>query len=268
MRLSHPQAPFQGIPAEDVFFAANDQYVQMGVAYIILNMQEEIYPERPLQLYIDIQSQASARNLLLGALLGRAEQIRAGFPQLKGRIYTEISPTQFDLTTFYTQNGFSAGDAREEYVFPLPRGGFQAPMGCEFASVALQTLQDQQNFVARLNRHRLSPIPHDFLTLQMQQPYFLALGFYRAGHPVAEMLATGASPDTAALVMLYVQRDMRRRGVGKALLQAGADLLAQRGVHSAVTQVFAANAPQMGLMRSLGGSRKRIINAIPHVNIG
>jgi len=140
MRLSHPQAPYQGIPAEDVFFAANDQYVQLGVAYIILNMQEEIYPERPMQLYVDIQSQASARNLLLGALLGRAEQIRAAFPHLKGRIYTEVSPTQFDMTTFYTQNGFSAADAREEYAFPLPRGGFQAPMGCEFASVPLQTV--------------------------------------------------------------------------------------------------------------------------------
>ena len=42
MRLSHPSAPFQGIPADDVFFAANEQFVQMGVAYIILHMQEEI----------------------------------------------------------------------------------------------------------------------------------------------------------------------------------------------------------------------------------
>ena len=122
MRLSQPSAPFQGVPAEDVFFAANDQFVQMGVAYIILNLQEELYPERPVQLYIDIQSQPTARNLLLGALMGRAEQLLAQFPQAKGRIYTEIAPTQFDLVSFYNQSGFSAGDAREEYIFPLPIG--------------------------------------------------------------------------------------------------------------------------------------------------
>ncbi len=268
MRLSHPGAHFQGIPPEDVFFAANDQFVQLGIGYIILNMQEEMYPERPLQLFIDIQSQISARNLLMGAVLGRSEQIRAEYPQLKGRIYTEISPAQFDLTTFYTMNGFLMSDAREEHHFPLPSGPAQPPMGCEFASVPLQTVQDQMAFLARLNRHRLSPISHDFLTLQMQQPYFLALGYYRAGHPIAELLMTGASSDTSALVMLYVQRDMRRKGVGRSLLQAASELLRQRGVRSALTQVFSANAPQMGLMHSLGSSRRRIINTLPHINFG
>ncbi len=268
MRLSHPSAPFQGIPAEDVFFAANDQYVQMGIGYVILNMQEEMYPERPLQLYIDIQAQTSSRNLLLGAVLGRAEQIRASYTTLKGRIYTEIAPAQFDMMSFYSGNGFSMNDAREEHLFPLPTGNVQLPMGCEFASVPLQTVQDQYAFIARLNRYRLSPISHDFITLQMQQPYFLALGFYRGGHPVAEMVMTGTSSDTSALVMLYVQREMRRRGIGKALLLSASELLRQRGVTSAVTQVFSANAPQMGLMRSLNASRRRIINALPHIEFG
>ncbi|NLW21164.1 MAG: GNAT family N-acetyltransferase [Clostridiales bacterium] len=268
MRLSHPSAPFQGIPAEDVFFAANDQFVQMGYSYIILNMQEDLYPERPLQMYIDIQAQSTARNILLGALLGRSEQLRAHYPQLKGRIYTEISPAQFDLVTFYNQNGFAAGDAREEHSFQLPLGSAQPPMGCEFASVPLQTPQDQHAFLARLNRYRLSPISHDFLLMQMQQPYFLALGFYRAGHPVAEIMMTGGSPDTAALVMLYVQRDMRRRGVGRSLLVAACDLMRQRGVTSALTQGFSGNQAQAGLLRSLGATRRRVISLLPGLNLG
>lgn len=268
MRLSHPGAPYQGVPAEDVFFAANDQFVQMGHAYVILNLQEELYPERPLQMYIDIQAQPTARNLLLGALLGRSEQIRAQFPNMKGRIYTEVPPAQFDLLSFYTQNGFSGNDAREEYVFPLPIGSAQAPMGCEFASVPLQTAQDQYAFVSRLNHYRLSPISYDFLTVQMQQPYFLALGYYRAGHPVAEILMTGSSAERAGLVMLYVKKDMRQRGVGKSLLTAASALLAQRGVTSALTQGFSANQAQAGLLRSLGATRRRIINAIPHLDLG
>ncbi|MDI9521122.1 MAG: GNAT family N-acetyltransferase [Bacillota bacterium] len=267
MRLSHPSAPFQGIPAEDVFFAANDQFVQLGTGYIILTIQEELYPERPLQLYIDIQAQVTARNLLLGAVLGRAEQMRAMYPHLKGRIYTEIAPTQFDLVTFYQQNGFSGADAREEHQFPLPQGSSQAPMGCEFASVPLQSAQDQTAFIARLNRYRLSPISHDFLTLQMQQPYFMALGFYRGGHPIAEIMMTGASSDKAALVMLYVQKDMRRRGVGRSLLTAASDLLRQRGVSSAVTQAFALNQAQAGMLRSLGATRRRIINMLPFLDL-
>ncbi|MGI6725181.1 MAG: GNAT family N-acetyltransferase [Christensenellales bacterium] len=268
MRLSHPSAPFQGVPADDVFFAANDQFVQMGVAYIILNMQEEMYPERPLQLFIDIQSQPTARNLLLGALLGRAEQLRAQFPQLKGRIYTEIAPSQFDLVSFYNQSGFSTSDAREEHLFTLPTGNTQAPMGCEFASVPLMSVQDQFAFLSRLNRYRMSPITHDFLTLQIQQPCFMALGYYRAGHPIAEIMVTGASPDTAALVMLYVQKDMRRRGIGKSLLCAASELLRQRGVNAALTQAFSANQAQAGLLCSLGASRRRVISVLPHIDLG
>jgi GNAT superfamily N-acetyltransferase len=267
MRLSHPSAPYQGIPPQDVFFAANDQYIQLGMGYIILNMQEELYPQRPLQMYIDIQAQSTARNLLLGALLGRAEQIRAQYPHLKGRIYTEFAPSQFDLTTFYQQNGFSANDSREEFIFPLPLGAGQAPMGCEFASVPLQTVQDQHAFLSRMNRNRLSPIGHDYLTIQMQQPFFLALGYYRAGHPIAELMITGASADTAALVMLYVQQDMRRRGVATALLQASCALLRQRGVSSMLTQVFSANQPQMGLMNSLNATRRRVISMLPNLEI-
>ncbi|MDD4081062.1 MAG: GNAT family N-acetyltransferase [Eubacteriales bacterium] len=268
MRLSHPSAPFSGVPADDVFFAANDQYVQMGVGYVVLSFQEEAIPERPLQLYLDIKSQPSARNLLLGALLGRCEQMRAAFPGVKGRIYTEFPPTQFDMLNFYSQNGFSTEDAREEYLIQLPSGPSQPPMGCEFASVPLETVQDQYAFLQRLNKYRLSPITHDYLTLQMQQPYFLALGYYRAGHPIAEIILTGASSDTAALVMVYVQRDMRRRGVARSLLAAGSDLLRQRGVTQALTHVRTGSAAQMGLMRMMSGSRRKIITVLPSLLFG
>jgi GNAT superfamily N-acetyltransferase len=268
MRLSHPSAPFQGVPAEDVFFAANEQFIQMGVGFIIVNMQEETWPLRPLQLYIDIQAQASARSILLGALMGRAEQIRAAYPQFKGRLYTEIPPTQFDLLNFYGQNGFQVSDALEEHAFPLPMGTSQPPMGCVFASVPLSTPGEQHAFLYRLNRFRMSPISHDYLTVQMQQPYFLALGFYRNGHPIAELIMTGASRGTAALVMLYVQRDMRRQGVGRSLLQAAADLLAPQGVRQAITQIYSANEPQAGMARSLGSTRRRIIQVLPNVELG
>ncbi len=268
MRLSHPNAPFSGVPAEDVFFAANDQYVQMGVGFVVLSFQEEAMPERPLQLYLDIKSQPSARNLLLGALLGRGEQMRAAFPGVKGRIYAELPPTQFDMLNFYTQNGFASSDAREEYLIQLPAGPSQPPMGCEFASVPLQSVQEQYAFLQRLNRYRLSPISHDYLTLQMQQPYFLALGYYRGGHPIAEMMMTGASAETAALVMIYVQRDMRRRGVARSLLAAGSDLLRDRGVTHALTHASSGSPAQTALMRMMSGSRRKIITVRPNLIFG
>jgi len=172
------------------------------------------------------------------------------------------------MLNFYTQNGFSTEDAREEYLVQLPAGPSQPPMGCEFASVPLETVQDQYAFLQRLNKYRLSPIGHDYLTLQMQQPYFLALGFYRGGHPIAEVMMTGASADTAALVMVYVQRDMRRRGVARSLLSAGSELLRQRGVTQALTHVRTGSAGQMGLVRMMSGSRRKIVTVLPSLLFG
>lgn len=267
MRLSHPAAPYQGIPPEDVFFVANDRYVQMGLGYLVLSMNQEMYPDKPLEIYLHIEAQPSVRDLLLGALLGRSEQLRAQFPGIKGRIYTVLSPSDWEMLNFYNRNGFANADAQEEHAFPLPLSPAVTPMGIQFASVPLQGPQDQAAFLQRLNACRMTPITPDFLTLQMHQPYFMALGYYRAGQPLAELLMTGASPESAALVMLYTRADHRRKGLARSLVLAASGLLRERGVRQVVTQIYSRSQAQAGLVRSLGGSRRRIINILPSVDI-
>ncbi len=269
MHLSHPAAAFQGIPKEDVFFAANDRFVQMGYGYVILSMQPEMYPERPMHIYLCIEAQPSARNLLLGALLARAEQLRAMYPHLKGRIYTQLLPNQWEMLNFYSHNGFAGNDAEEEFVFSIPdQPAPTPPMGCQFASVPLTTVEESQAFLNRLNMYRMTPITPDYLTLQMQQPYFMALGFYRGGQPVAEIMVSGARPDMAGLVSMYVVAPYRRRGIGKALVQSAAALLRERGVRQCITQIYSLNEPQVRLMKSLSASRRRIVGILPSIEIG
>lgn len=269
MRLSQPNGPYQGIPKEDVFFVADDRYVQLGVGFVILSMQTEMYPERPMQIYIQVDAQPSARNLLLGALLARAEQYRAMYPQLRGRIYTQLVPTQWEMINFYSHNGFANNDAEEEYIFTLPDIKVNTPpMSCQFASVPLQTLEQTHAFLARLNAYRMTPITMDYLMLQMQQPYFMALGYYRGGQPIAEILVSGSRPDTGGLVMLYCRSEYRRSGIGKSLLTSAAGLLRERGVTQCVTLVFSRNEPQIGLMKSLAASRRRIVSILPGIDIG
>ena len=267
MRLSHPAAPYQGIPPEDVFFVASDRYVQLGMGFVVLSMNAQMYPEKPLELYLNIEAQPTARDLLLGALLGRGEQLRAMYPQLKGRIYTELTPNNWEMLNFYNRNGFQNADAQEEHVFPVPLQAPQTPMGCQFASVPLGTPAEQHAFLQRLNAHRMTPIGMDFLTLQMQQPYFMALGFYRGGQPVAEMLLTGTMPDSAALVMIYTRQEYRRKGMARALLYSAAALLRDRGAQQLVTQIYSRSEAQTGLVKSLGGTRRRIVTILPSLDI-
>ncbi|MGI6690297.1 MAG: GNAT family N-acetyltransferase [Clostridiales bacterium] len=267
MRLSHPIAPYQGIPPEDVFFVANDQHIQLGLGFAVLSMQQEMYPEKPLQIYIYIDAQPSARDILLGALLARADQMRAAYPHLKGRIYTELAPTQWELLNFYNRSGFANQDAEEEHVFPLPQEPAQVPMSCQFASVPLQTPQEQAAFLARMNSCRMTPIAHDYLVLQMQQPYFMALGYYRGGQPVAEQMISGTEPDNIALIMMYVRAEYRQRGIAKSLISSCANLLRERGVKQMAARVYTRNQPQTALIRSLGGVRRRVVTMLPSIEI-
>lgn len=269
MRLSHPSIPYQGIPQENVFFAYNEQYVQMGMGYIILSMQPELYPDRPLQLYLYIKAQPTGRNILLGALLARAEQMRAMYPYLRGRIYTQLLPTEWDMLNFYNHNGFSNNDSEDEYIFTLPEASeVIPPMSCQFASVPLQTPEMSRAFLDRMNLYRLSPITMDYLSVQLQQPYFMALGYYRGGQPIAEIMLSGTGGDSAGLIMMYVRAEYRKRGIAKSLLTAASGLLRERGITQCMAHVYSGNAPQVALMKSFAASRRRIVSILPTIDIG
>ena len=269
MHLSNPSAPFQGIPKEDVFFVSSDQYVQLGYGYLVLSMQPRLYPDRPMQIYFHIEAQLSARSILLGALLGRTEQIRAMYPNLKGRIYTQLSADDWEMLNFYTSSGFASDNAEEEHIFSILSDRVPSPpMGCQFASVPLQDVNQCNGFLARLNSHRLSPISMDYLTLHMQQPYFMALGFYRGGQPLAEMIMSGSRPDASGLIMLYVQPEHRRRKLGSTLVHSGCALLKAKGVSQCIAQIHSNNPAQVGLLKSLGASRRKVVSLLPGINIG
>lgn len=267
MRLSHPSAPYQGIPPQDVFFVANDRYVQMGVGFVIPTMNVEMYPDMPLEIYLHIEAQPSARDLLLGALLGRAEQMRARFPGVPGRIYTELGSSDWEMLNFYSRNGFTNADAQEEYILPVPVAPAQTPMGCQLASVPLSSAQEQLAFLQRLNACRMTPITHDFLILQMQQPYFMALGFYRGGQPIGEMMMTGITPDSAALVSMYTRGEHRRKGIARALILSAAGLLRERQTRQIITQIYSRSQAQVGLVKAFAGTRRRIVTILPSIDI-
>ena len=165
MRITHPQTEFQGIAPENVFFVANDQQIQLGTGYVMQFFQAELYPERPCHFFIQIDCQPTARALMFGALLARAEQMRAQTPQMPARLYAQVPPENADMLRFYEACGLKNDDGEDMFRFPLPPGVPQAPMGLTFASVPLQDEANQNAFLARLNAQRIQPITRDNLQL-------------------------------------------------------------------------------------------------------
>ena len=266
MRITHPQAPFQGVPPENVFFVSNDQSIQLGTGYVMQFFQGQLYPERPNHIFMQIDCQPTGRALLFGALLARAEQLKAQFPELPARLYTQVDPKDQELLKFYESCGLRNDDGEDMYRFLPPAGIPQAPMGMVFASVPLQDEASQNAFLSRINLHRIQPITRDYLQLWQQQQHFMALGFYRDGQPLCEAVVTGAGSN-ATLLMIYTRSDSRRQGMAKNLLGAACALLRQRGVNTMYTHVFRRNVPQMALMKHLNGTFVRTVTALPGVDL-
>lgn len=266
MRITHPQAPFQGVAPENVFFVANDQQIQLGTGYVMLFYQGEMYPERPAHLFLQIDAQPSARALMFGALLARAEQLRAQTPNLPSRLYAQVMPDDQDMLRFYEACGLRNDDGEDLYRFLPPEGVPRAPMGMNFSSVPLADEASQNAFLQRINAQRIQPITRDYLQLWQQQQHFMALGFYRAGQPICETIITGTGTN-ATLLMIYTRSDFRRQGLAKQLLGAASALLRERGVITMYTHVFRRNVPQMALMRRLNATFVRTVTALPGIDL-
>ena len=266
MRITHPQAAFQGIAPENVFFVSNDQQIQLGTGYVMQFFQGELYPERPNHLFLQMDCQPTARALMFGALLARAEQLRAMNPELPARLYAQVPPENLDMLKFYEACGLRNDDGEDMFRFLPPPGVPQAPMGMTFASVPLQDEASQSAFLNRINAQRIQPITRDYLQLWQQQQHFMALGFYRGGQPICETVLTGAG-SSATLLMIYSRSDYRRQGMAKNLIGAASALLRERGVNTMYTHIFRRNAPQVALMRHLNGAFVRTVTALPGIDL-
>ena len=69
MRVYHPQGMYNNIPPENVFLAADEMGNEIGVGYIIRVMQPNVFPDRPVNLFISMECQPVARYMLFGALV-------------------------------------------------------------------------------------------------------------------------------------------------------------------------------------------------------
>ena len=266
MRITHPQAAFQGIPPENMFFVANDQQIQLGTGYVMQFFQGELYPERPNHLFLQIDCQPSARALMFGALLARAYQLKAQYPNLPARLYAQVPPENQEMLRFYEACGLRSDDGEDLFRFLPPAGVPQAPMGLTFGSVPLHNEASQDAFLARINAQRIQPFTRDYLQLWQQQQHFMALGFYRNGQPVSECIVTGAG-SSATLLMIYTRSDYRRQGMAKNLLGAASALLRERGVNTMYTHIFRRHVPQMALMRRVNGVFVRTVTALPGMDL-
>jgi GNAT superfamily N-acetyltransferase len=267
MRVYHPLGIYQGLLPENVFFVMDDMDIQQGTGYVMPFYQPDMFPQRPMHLYMQLEAPPSCQYMLFGALLARISQLRAQNPYVPTRLYTQLSVEDTRGMEFFLNNGFLLDDAEDLVRFPIPDGADTIPMGCTVANIPLRNEFEQQAMLNRLNQSRIAPLDLNTLGQCMQRPHFLALGIYRNDEPMGELLLSGTG-DRAALAALYIRSTYRRAGLGKALLTRALHMLRDEGVTQAEALVLRRSAAQCAMARSFGARFIRTTCFYPGIDIG
>ncbi len=253
MMIIHPTEPVNGLNPEDVFYAVDDLGAQVGYGYLLYQLQPGLYPDCPVNLYFSLEGDASARYLLFGALVARARVLQTVNPQLRARLYTSISPADTQMKDFYLHNGFDC-DATDDLVeLTIPYGDGRIPMSCTVAPTPLNTWEEQNNLVYRMQLNEITFLDLNYLNNLMRMPHFMTLGLYRNAILIGEVIMAGQGNE-CELAAIYIEPGSRQQGMGRALLHRMMAIMAAEGVTRVTTRVMSRSLPQQRLMADFGAT--------------
>ncbi|MDD3335464.1 MAG: GNAT family N-acetyltransferase [Eubacteriales bacterium] len=265
MYVYHPPQSVNGLAPENTFLVADSANMTIADGFLIPTYHPYLFPERPINLYISIRSKGPGKDMLLGALLGRAQQLRKQNPTMTARVFAQVTPQNTAMMAFYMESGFDAIDALDVVQLGVPNARPAAPMGYDMGFVPLSTPTDVQNFLLRMNAYRLDAWQPELLQRYMSLPHFFAMYLSRGRDVVGEIAFTGEG-QAAKLIGLYVAPNYRRLGMAKCLIAAGMKTLSEHGVNHVESDVIRRNEAQCLLSRSCSATFIRTACYYPGLN--
>ena len=253
MTIVHPQQPVNGLNPEDVFYAIDDLGTQTGYGFILYQLQPGLYPDCPVNLYFSLDGDPASRYLLFGALVARARQLQTVNPQLPARLYTSLDPQDDQRREFYLHNGFDLDESDAVFALQIPFGDGRIPMSCTVAAMPLNTWEEQQNLLSRLQMNEITFVDMNYLSALMHMPHFMTLGLYRNAVLIGEVIMAGQGSE-CELVAIYIEPGSRGQGMGKALLHRMMAIMAAEGVTRITTRIMSRSLPQQRLMAAFDAS--------------
>ena len=251
MTILHPQQPVNNMNPDDVFFAVDDLGTQTGYGYILYQLQPGLYPDCPVNMFFSIEGDQSSRYLLFGALVARARQLQTVNPSLRARLYTSLDPQDAAGREFYLHNGFDLDESDAVVSLQIPFGDGRIPMSCTVAAVPLNTWEEQQGLITRLQMNEINYLDRNMLLELMHLPHFIALGLYRNAGLIGEAIMAGQGT-RAELTAIYIEPGSRRQGMARALLHRTMAIMAAEGVLQVSARIMTRSLPQMHLMNDFG----------------
>ena len=267
MILKHMRDPVDGLRAEDTFEALDERSGEtLSTCAIYTQKCPELFPARPVRVYIDISEQP-ASDAMLGAAVARAKEIasRSGAP---ARIFAQVRPDDQDRMTALSVLGFKDSDGlvRMRRELPAPEPG-ELPYGCVLVRDELDDPIEQKYFLER--RNQLFSESRGFEWLQQ----FRARDGFRRILIVSQTGMVGEiihwNEDGAGVIgWLHVAKKWRRHGISQLLIKlACADMYGDDLFH--VGAEIQARVPNLlHTMEKAGFRQSELLYRYPGIDVG
>lgn len=266
MILKHMRERVDGLAVEDTFEALDERSgATLANCLIYTQTCPELFPARPLRIYIDISEQP-APDALLGAAVARAKDIAA---QSGGaaRIFAQVEPEDADRMTSLAALGFRDNDGlvRMRRELPAPDSG-KLPYGCVLVRDILDDPIEQKYFLERRNQLYSESRGFDWLQGFRAKRGFSRILIVSQAGMVGEIIHWQEN-GTGVLGWLHVAKKWRRKGISQRLIElACADLYA--GDLYRVEAEIQARVPNLlHTMEKAGFRQSELIYRYPGIDI-
>ena len=217
MILRHAREQFGGQPVENCFEAIDERSGNMlGSCTIYVQENENLFPGRPVRIYIEIDGNP-APDALLGAAVARAKEIAAAYRK-PARIFTQVEPDDEVCLAALAALGFRDSDGLVDMQRKLPYvHGVNLPAGCVTVIDDLDDPLEQEYFLERYNH--LFGEENDLEWLQEMRSHkeFKRILIVAPTGMVGETIIWHEGKK-GVISWLHTARKWRRMGVAHALL--------------------------------------------------
>lgn len=267
MKIRTSSKPVDEQALENSFLAVDDLETPMGTLSVTPRMNEELMPERPLELKLTVHGKTAAADALLGAGLSRSMYLaqQAGMP---ARIYAQCQPGETQKLELLMGLGFENNDALARMRRKVVGGLSIARLGAGMAYVE-DRLEDETERAFFLEREEMifkrENAAERLEKLERMNGFRRLLAVDRAG--LAGELLLYETGTTGVIAQIYTAPAHRRKHVAMFLLERARQCFYQDRMEEAIADVRLRMRGAVALFASAGYRQSEVVCRYPGIDV-
>lgn len=267
MLLRHAREPIEGVNIDDTFEAIDEHSgATLGRCSIFTHESGELFPNRPIRIYMDIEGDP-APDALLGAAVARAKELAMTF-QAPSRIFTQVLPEDRRRMDSLRMLGFKDSDGLICMRRDLPcEQRSQLPIGCVIVRDDLDDPIEQKYFLERYNQLYNEAYDFEWLHDFRAQAEFERILIVAPTGMAGECICWREG-EVGRIGWLYVSRKWRGMGVSRCLLDVACADFETASLSRVEAEIQARIPGLLHVMESAHFRQAELILRYPGIDVG